>query len=70
MYQNQFEIASGACTLKVVFNASANDFNKLEMPLVINAYDATRFSVSALALSKEPRPLTQISESLDAAVPK
>ncbi len=67
-YQNQFDIASGVYSLKVVFSAEGNDFGKLEMPLVIDKYDASQFSVSALALSKELRPLNQIAESLDAAV--
>ena len=66
-YQNQFEVPSGSYTLKVVFRSGEN-VGKLEMPLVIDSYDAKQFTMSALALSKELRPLNQIAERLDAAM--
>ena len=68
VYQNQFEIGSGHYTLKVAFSSGGESFGKLEMPLVVDSYDAKKFSMSAVALSKELRPLKQDSASLDAAL--
>ena len=34
-YENQFDIASGAYTLKIVFSAGGDSFGKLELPLVV-----------------------------------
>ena len=67
-YENQFEIGAGHYNLKVAFNSGENNFGKLEMPLVVDAHDAQQFGISALALSKEVRPLSQAGNSLDAAL--
>ncbi len=67
-YENQFEIGAGSYTLKIAFSCSGGaNFGKLEVPLVVDSYDPSQFSLSALALSKELRPLDQIAGSLDAA---
>ena len=50
-YENQFDLGSGEYTLKVVFTSAGAGFGKLESPLKIDAYDASQFSMSALALS-------------------
>ena len=68
LYENQFEIGSGHYNLKVVFSSGGEAFGKLEMPLVIDSYDAKQFSMSSVALSKELRPLNEASASLDAAL--
>jgi VWFA-related protein len=68
VYQNQFEIGSGRYTLKVAFSSGGESFGKLESPLVVDSYDAKKFSMSSVALSKELRPLKQESASLDAAL--
>ena len=52
-YETQFDIAAGHYNLKVVFNPQgADNFGKLEMPLVIDPYDGKQFTMSAVALSK------------------
>jgi hypothetical protein len=50
-YENQFDLASGDYTLKIVFTAAGAGFGKLEAPLKIDAYDTSQFHMSALALS-------------------
>ena len=65
-YENQFDIASGNYTLKIVFSAGGESFGKLEMPLVVGAYQTNQFGVSGVALSKESRPATDITLGLDA----
>ncbi len=67
-YENQFEIASGQYQLKVAFSSGGESFGKLEMPLVVDTYDTKQFGLSALALSKELHPLSQVSSGLDAAL--
>lgn len=68
VYQNQFEIGSGHYKLKVAFTSGNNSFGKLEVPLVVDTYDVKQFSMSAVALSKDLRPLNQDGGSLDAAL--
>ncbi len=68
-YDTQFDVASGHYNLKVVFNPHGGDsFGKLEMPLVIDPYDGKQFTLSAVALSKEIHPVSQMGTSLDAAL--
>ncbi|MGA3052821.1 MAG: VWA domain-containing protein [Candidatus Korobacteraceae bacterium] len=68
-YDTQFDVASGHYNLKVVFNPhGADSFAKLEMPLVIDPYDGKQFTLSAVALSKEIHPVSQMGERLDAAL--
>jgi len=68
-YETQFDVASGHYNLKVVFNPhGAASFAKLEMPLVIDPYDGKQFTLSAVALSKEIHPISQMGARLDAAL--
>ncbi len=67
-YENQFEIGAGHYNLKVAFNSGENNFGKLEMPLVVDSHDAKQFGISALALSREVHPLSQVGNSLDATL--
>ncbi len=68
-YETQFDVASGHYNLKVVFNPHGGDsFAKLEMPLVIDPYDGKQFTLSAVALSKEIHPISQMGARLDAAL--
>lgn len=68
-YDTQFDIAAGHYNLKVVVNPhGADTFGKLEMPLVIDPYDGKQFTLSAVALSKEIHPVSQMAASLDAAL--
>jgi VWFA-related protein len=68
-YDTQFDIAAGHYNLKVVFNPQgADSFGKLELPLVIDPYDGKQFTLSAVALSKNVHPVSQMGLSLDAAL--
>ena len=67
-YENQFEIASGTYTLKVVFSASGQSFGKLEAPLVVEPYDGKQFSVSGVAFSKDVHKISESDLSRDAAL--
>src|SRR5262249_54396560 len=63
--ENQFDVASGDYSLKVVFTSGGSGFGKLESPLKVEAYDTKQFSMSALALSKKLTKVTEQS-NLDA----
>ena len=59
-YENQFDIASGVYTIKIVFSAGGDSFGKLELPLVVGEYQTNQFGLSGLALSKESHPATDL----------
>jgi hypothetical protein len=65
-YENQFNIASGQYTLKVVVNSGGDSFGKLEAPLTVDPYSGKQFSISAIALSKDFRRVSDMAEGLDA----
>ena len=65
-YENQFNVASGQYSLKVVVSSGGDNFGKLEAPLVVDPYSGKQFSVSAIALSKDMRRVTDMAEGLDA----
>ncbi len=68
-YENQFDVAAGHYKLKVAFNTQgADSFGKLEIPLVVDPYDGKQFSMSAVALSKDVHPVSQMGETLDATL--
>ena len=67
-YENQFDIASGKYTLKVVFSSGGEAFGKLEAPLAIDPYDGKQFTLSAVAFSKEMHPVSDMGMGLDAAL--
>ena len=67
-YENQFDIASGTYTFKVVFSASGQSFGKLEAPLIVEPYDGTQFTVSGVAFSKEVKKVSEQDLSRDAAM--
>jgi VWFA-related protein len=67
-YENQFDIASGKYTLKVVFNSGGESFGKLEAPLVVDPYDGKTFMISGLALSSNYGAIGKFGASLDAAL--
>jgi VWFA-related protein len=64
-YENQFGVASGKYTLKVVFSSGNESFGKLEAPLEIDPYHEKEFSISAVALSNSLRRATEQSTDLD-----
>ena len=64
-YENQFDVASGQYTLKVVFSSGSESFGKLQLPLVIDAYDGKQFSMSGVALSNQMQRVADLSTGLD-----
>jgi VWFA-related protein len=66
VYENQFDIASGQYQLSVVFSSGAESFGKLQAALAVDPYDGKNFNLSALALSKETHPLSDMAQGLDA----
>jgi VWFA-related protein len=66
VYENQFDIASGQYQLSVVFSSGGESFGKLQAALAVDPYDGKHFNLSALALSKETHPLSEMEQGLDA----
>jgi len=64
-YEDQFDVASGTYTLKVVFSAGGESFGKLETPLKIDPYDGKQFAMSAMALSTSFHQLKDVASRLD-----
>jgi VWFA-related protein len=64
-YENQFGIASGQYSLRVVFSSSNESFGKLEQPLVIDPYGEQQFSISGVVLSNSIRRAADLSTDLD-----
>ena len=67
-YENQFDLASGQYSLRVVFSSGNESFGKIVVPLVIDPYDGKQFTLSAVALSDEFHPASEMSTGLDAAL--
>jgi hypothetical protein len=65
-YENQFEVPPGQFSLRVVFNSGSESFGKVIVPLNIDAYDGKQLSMSALALSNELHPESEMATGLDA----
>jgi VWFA-related protein len=51
-YENQFYIGSGQYTLNVAVN-TGDKYGKFDVPLNVDPYDKSQFSISSLALSKQ-----------------
>jgi VWFA-related protein len=66
-YENEFEVASGQYTFKVVFSAGGASFGKIEAPLTIDPW-ASQFGLSGLALSKQIRQQAAMAQGLDASL--
>ncbi|MGA2194179.1 MAG: VWA domain-containing protein [Bryobacteraceae bacterium] len=66
-YENQFEIASGTYSFKVIFSGGGQDFGKLEKPLTIDPFDGKQFALSGLALSHD-RLSTEGDAGLDSVL--
>lgn len=67
-YQNTFEVAPGKYTLKLVLGPGGDNIAKYEAPLVIDPYNGKQFDLSAVVLSNQITPVSQLSTSLDAAL--
>ncbi len=64
-YENQFEVASGDYTFKLVFNSGGESFGKMEAPLKVGPYDAKQFALSGIALSTSYHNLADVEARLD-----
>ncbi len=67
-YEAQFDLASGKYTLKVVFSAAGEGFGKLDTPLVVDAYDSKKFSLSSVAMSTQMHKVNAVDANLDATL--
>ena len=65
-YEDQFEVAAGQYTLKVVFSSGGQSFGKLETPVTVDAYDGKQLALSSVALSKEVHRTQELDTGLDA----
>src|ERR1700683_1915583 len=65
-YQNQFSIAPGQYKLDVVLSGGGQKFGKYEVPLAIEPYDGTTFSLSGVAMSSQLRRISDTESGLDA----
>jgi hypothetical protein len=67
-YTNAFDIAPGKYKLAVILSTGGADFGKQETPLVVEPFDGKEFTLSALTLSNEMRPIALGETDLDAAL--
>jgi VWFA-related protein len=67
-YENQFDVASGKYTMKVVFSSGGESFGRLEVPLVVEPYDGKQFSLSGIAIAKGVIKLEGAEQSIDSAL--
>ena len=67
-YRNNFNIAPGNYTLKVVLAAGGQKFGKYEKPLSIAPYNGSEFRISSVALSSQMQPVSNLTAGLDAAL--
>jgi hypothetical protein len=67
-YENQFDIASGKYTMKVVYSEGGDSFGKQEMPLEISPYASDALAISGLALSKTFHRASELGAVLDVAM--
>ena len=65
-YQNQFSVAPGQYRLSVVVSGGGDKFAKFETPLTVDPYDGKKFSLSAVALSNQFQPVSEMGSTLDA----
>src|ERR1700685_1849884 len=65
-YQNQFSLAPGEYRLSVVVSGGGDKFAKFEIPLAVDPYDGKKFSLSAVALSNQFQPVSEMGGTLDA----
>jgi hypothetical protein len=65
-YQNQFSLAPGQYRLSVVVSGGGDKFAKFEIPLSVDPYDGKKFSLSAVALSNQFQPVSDMGSTLDA----
>jgi VWFA-related protein len=66
VYEKQFPIGPGQYSFKVVFSSAADQFGRLEIPLTIEPWEPSAFSLSGLALSHNVHPAPPPTPGIDA----
>jgi hypothetical protein len=59
-------VAPGQYRLSVVVSGGGDKFAKFETPLTVDPYDGKKFSLSAVALSNQFQPVSEMGSTLDA----
>jgi VWFA-related protein len=67
-YQNEFDAAPGNYKLSVVLSSGGEGFAKMEMPLVIDAYDGNKFTLGGVVLSTSLQKVDEIPTEVDATL--
>jgi len=67
-YQNQFDAAPGTYKLAVVLSSGGEGFAKMEIPLQIDPYDGTKFTLGGVVLSSNTQSVDQIPTEVDATL--
>jgi len=67
-YQNEFDAAAGNYKLAVVLSSGGEGFAKMEMPLVIDAYDGNKFTLGGVVLSTNLQKIDEIPTEVDATL--
>jgi VWFA-related protein len=67
-YEKEFKIAPGQYNFALVVSSGAASFGKLETPLVIDARKEGTLAMSAVTLSREVHPPTDLGLGLDASL--
>ncbi|MGD0048066.1 MAG: VWA domain-containing protein [Bryobacteraceae bacterium] len=57
-YQHQFEIAPGNYRFRLIFRTAKDRFGVVETRLAIDRFDASRLSLSSIALSRDVQPIS------------
>ena len=66
LYGNQFQITSGQYQLSVVLSGGGQNFGTFQTPLVIEPYDGKTFTMSAITLSDDVKPVAGLGGALEA----
>ncbi len=67
-YENQFAIAPGKYTFKLVMSGGGDQFQTLEGPLVIDAFDGKKTALSTPVFSADYGRVADLGDQLDAAL--
>ena len=67
-YQNNFNIAPGSYTLKLVLSAGGEKFGKYVVPLVVDPFAGDKLSLGGPALGDSFIPVSQLTAHMDSAL--
>jgi len=67
-YQNEFDAGPGTYKLAVVLSSGGEGFAKMELPLQIDPYDGSKFTLGGVALSTTVQKVDEIPTEVDAAL--